>query len=132
MTGLPNSMDNDHETCDEATAGVFTTTTTTAVVSGGEKNGLWFRYVVISISVFTSRTTSTSLEEDHDHSDDDDEPTTTTTTTDEHVIEINRSSGWERVVRIVDEKDLMALRRHGGVDSVVLLQRSHFEVRQIL
>ncbi|GMN27723.1 hypothetical protein TIFTF001_001783 [Ficus carica] len=122
-------MDNDHETCDEATAGVFTTTTTTtttAAVSGGEKNSLWFRYVVISISVFTSRTTSTSLEEDHDRGDDDDEPTTT----DEHVIEINPSSRWERVVRIVDEKDLMALRRHGGVDLVVSLQRSHFEVRQ--
>lgn len=122
--------DDGHETFDEAAAGmVMSTTAAASVGGGGEKNSVWFRYVVLSIVVFTS----TSPEEDvNDHQPLDHANSSDQTTTTEDQVEVVVHVGetdWERVVRIVDERNLMALRRLGGVDRVVLLQRSHFEVK---
>ena len=150
------------------------TADTATAAAPGEKNGRWFRYVVISISVFISHNVGDndqddeapappppeeSLEQINDQSDHVIEMSPRVSAAGEevrarvvdgapapppppeqlngrsdHVIDMSPrvgAAGGEaraRVSRIVKERDHNALRRLGGVDRVVSLQRSYFEV----
>ena len=89
------------------------------IVSSGEKNSLWFRYVILSIVAFTSQG---HHEDHHDQaaSEQLDESSC------DHVVDLN--SDWEKLVQIVKNKDLIGFQVDGGVDWALSLQRPHFEV----
>ncbi|PON80714.1 P-type ATPase, subfamily IIA, SERCA-type [Parasponia andersonii] len=143
------------QTCEEAggtgetlSGGVVIAGTTDS--SAGEKNSLWFRYVILSISVFISYDHQDEDEDDdHDHDHDHDHEATpagaaaaaaeevaseqvldeSSSDQGHHVIDMHIvASDWDSFVRIVKERDLSELQGRGGGEwALSLLQRSHFE-----
>ncbi|PON88482.1 P-type ATPase, subfamily IIA, SERCA-type [Trema orientale] len=142
------------QTCEEAggtgetlSGGVVIASTTDS--SAGEKNSLWFRYVILSISVFISHDHQDEEEDDDDHEATPAEASAaaaaaaaavaseqvvlddSSSEQGHHVIDMPSCGGasdWDRLVRIVKEKDLSELQKRGGGEwALSLLQRSHFE-----
>lgn len=121
------------------------------VANGGDKNGVWFRYVVVSIAVFISHNrpdddgdevvkkegspyqhqeichvidvVNDNIRDGDDVATEEGSPPEKKSESKCHVI-----NDGDVIERIVKDRDLKALRRLGGVDWAVSLQRSHFEV----
>ncbi|KAM6572129.1 hypothetical protein CsatA_016209 [Cannabis sativa] len=125
------SGDNEADGTDTLTAAglvvdaAAATTTTTAMF--GEKNSVWFRYVVLSISVFISHGDAAVVASEQLPDDDDDQIQICSDIQkdDHHVIDMIMKPDWywdwESLVQIVKEQNLVGLKRRGGLDWVLSL-----------